>query len=52
MPNSIFFAQEGTEAQVYCDEHELDYIEVENAVESFVILHELTQRNKEVNFNS
>lgn len=42
MPNSLFFAQSGTEAQEYCEENGIDYVEVENVVESFVILHEMS----------
>jgi len=45
MPNSLFFAQTGTEAQEYCEENDMDYVEVENAVESFIILHELANRD-------
>jgi hypothetical protein len=44
IPNSIFFAQQGTEAQEYCEENSVPYVEVENAAESFVILHELAGR--------
>lgn len=45
MPNSIFFAQQGTEAQEFCEEHGIEYVEVESAVESFVMLHELANRS-------
>lgn len=45
MPNSIFFAQKGTEAQEFCEKNGIEYVEVDSAVESFVILHELANRN-------
>lgn len=44
IPESLFFAQEGTEAQKYCEKHDIPYIEVENAVESFLIQAELASR--------
>lgn len=42
--DSLFFAQEGTPAQEYCEENEIPYVEVENAVESFRIQSELANR--------
>lgn len=44
IPNSIFFAQQQTEAQEYCEENNIPYVGVESAAESFVILHELARK--------
>jgi hypothetical protein len=45
MDNSLFFAQEGTEAHRYCEGRDIPYIPVENTVESFLILHQLASRD-------
>lgn len=41
--DSIFFAQQGTPAQEYCEENGIPYVEVEDAAESFEIQHELAK---------
>lgn len=41
MSNSIFFAQEGTEAEEYCDKNDIPYVPVKSAAESFAIQEEL-----------
>jgi len=38
--DSIFFAQEGTQAHEYCQREGIDHVVVENATEAFIIQHE------------
>lgn len=44
--DSLFFAQEGTEAQRYCEYNDIPYIPVHNATESFKIQKELASRRQ------
>jgi hypothetical protein len=44
IPNSIFFAQEGTEAEYYCERNDIPYVSVESTAESFAIQEELAYR--------
>lgn len=44
IPESIFFAQSGTEAQEYCEENDIPYVEVDSVVDSFMIQAELVSR--------
>lgn len=41
--DSIFFAQEGTEAHEYCKRNEIEHVVVENAVEGFLVQHEFVK---------
>lgn len=43
-PGSLFFAQSGTEAHRYCENRDIPFIEVENAVESFLIQSEIASK--------
>jgi len=45
MPESLFFAQTGTEAHRHCEKNDIPYIEVENAVEAFLIQSELVSKD-------
>lgn len=44
IPESIFFAQSGTQAQEHCEEHDISYVEVNSVVDSFMIQAELVSR--------
>lgn len=45
MENSIFFAQQGTEAEEYCERNDIPYVTVENAAESFAIQAQLARKD-------